>query len=334
LDSQLNSGASVRPAGISIVVPVYNSASTLSALVDRIGSAMGESARPFEAVFVNDGSADASWQEIERLCAQNPWLRGIDLMRNSGQENALLCGVRAARMELTATIDDDLQNPPEEIPRLAEKLEQGGFDVVYGTPQREAHGLWRDSASILTKFVMRHLLGVRHAQDVTAFKVFRTSLRDAFAGYRNPYVSIDLLLTWGTDRFGALTVKHDQRAVGRSQFTLRKLVRHALTMITGFSVVPLRLASLTGFAFSLMGFVVLLYVLAEFLLRGSPVRGFPFLASIISIFSGAQLLALGIIGEYLARVHMHSLGREPYAVRRATSAHATSPDRAVIPTDV
>jgi undecaprenyl-phosphate 4-deoxy-4-formamido-L-arabinose transferase len=269
-------------------------------------------------VLVNDGSADGSWQAIEKLCGQNPWLRGIDLMRNSGQENALLCGIRAARLELIATIDDDLQNPPEEIERLAEKLGDS-FDVVYGTPGRERHGVWRDTASVMTKMMMRHLLGVKHARDVTAFKVFRTSLRGAFAEYRNPYVSIDLLLTWGTDKFGALTVRHDERAVGRSQFTLRKLVRHAITMITGFSVVPLRLASLMGFTFSLLGLVVLVYVVCEFLARGSPVPGFPFLAAIISIFSGAQMLALGIIGEYLARVHMHSLGREPYAVRRTSS---------------
>jgi len=320
LASHLNSGDIELRAGISVVVPVYNSAPTLGALVDRVGSAMRATGRRFEAVFVNDGSADSSWAEIEKLSRDNPWLRGIDLMRNSGQENALLCGIRAARMELIATIDDDLQNPPEEIGRLAEKLlEGGGLDVVYGTPERERHGIWRDTASVMTKFMMRHLLGVKHARDVTAFKVFRTALRDAFAEYRNPYVSIDLLLTWGTDRFGALTVRHDERPVGRSQFTLRKLVRHAITMITGFSVVPLRLASLLGFAFALMGFVVLMYVLGEFLVKGSPVKGFPFLASIISIFSGAQLLALGIIGEYLARVHMHSLGREPYAVRRATS---------------
>jgi undecaprenyl-phosphate 4-deoxy-4-formamido-L-arabinose transferase len=328
LASHPSSSEPERLSGISVVVPVYNSAPTLAALVDRIGSAMRATNRRFEAVLVNDGSADTSWAEIEKLSRDNPWLRGIDLMRNSGQENALLCGIRAARMELIATIDDDLQNPPEEIQRLAQKLEDGNFDVVYGTPQQEQHGMWRDTASVMTKFMMRHLLGVKHARDVTAFKIFRTSLRDAFAEYRNPHVSIDLLLTWGTDRFGAMTVRHDERAVGRSQFTLRKLVRHAITMITGFSVVPLRLASLVGFGFALMGLIVLMYVLVEFLVKGSPVPGFPFLAAIISIFSGAQLLALGIIGEYLARVHMHSLGREPYAIRRATSIKSASPDPA------
>lgn len=309
------------PPGISIVVPVYKSAPTLPDLIARIRTAMQAAGTPFEAILVNDGSDDGSWPAIEQLCRENPWLRGIDLMRNSGQENALLCGIRAARFDLTATIDDDLQNPPEEIAPLAAKLAEGGYDVVYGTPQREQHGAWRDAASVLTKLAMRYLMGVRHARDVTAFKVFRTELRDAFAHYRNPYVSIDLLLTWGTDRFGALTVRHDARTVGRSTFTLRKLVRHAITLITGFSVIPLRLASLIGFAFSLLGLLVLLYVVIEFLVRGSPVPGFPFLAAIIAIFSGAQMLALGIIGEYLARIHMHALGREPYSMRREAGRH-------------
>ncbi|HEY8746745.1 MAG TPA: glycosyltransferase family 2 protein [Tepidisphaeraceae bacterium] len=320
--------------GISVVVPVYNSAGTLNDLVKRLRAALNATGRGYEAVLVNDGSADQSWETIEKLCHENPWVRGIDLMRNSGQENALLCGIRAARYDVTATIDDDLQNPPEEIERLAGMLGEG-YDVVYGTPEREQHGLWRDAASIITKFVMRHLMGVHHAREVTAFKVFRTELRGAFAHYRNPYVSIDLLLTWGTDRFGALTVRHDRRAVGQSHFTLRKLVRHAITMITGFSVVPLRLASLMGFAFSLLGLGVLVYVVVEYLVRGSPVPGFPFLAAIIAIFSGAQMLALGIIGEYLARVHMHSLGREPYAVRHiamAKSVAATPADQEVAST--
>jgi glycosyltransferase involved in cell wall biosynthesis len=316
------SDATMSP-GISVVVPVYNSAATLGELVRRLGAALEMTGRQYEAVLVNDGSADRSWETIVALSRENSWVRGIDLMRNSGQESALLCGVRAARYALIATIDDDLQNPPEEIERLATTLDEG-FDVVYGTPEKEQHGLWRDAASVMTKFVMRHLLGVKHAQDVTAFKVFRTHLRNAFANYRNPYVSLDLLLTWGTDRFGSLTVRHDRRAEGRSQFTLRKLARHAITMITGFSVVPLRLASMIGFAFSLLGLVVLVYVVGEFFVRGNPVPGFPFLAAIIAIFSGAQMLALGIIGEYLARVHMHSLGREPYAVRRDTRSSGNS----------
>ena len=199
---------------------------------------------------------------------------------------------------------------------MLEKLREG-LDVVYGTPHEEQHGLWRDLASVVTKVVLRSAMGAEHARDVTAFKVFRTQLREAFADYGSPHVSIDVLLTWGTQRFGAIKVRHDPRSVGRSQYTFRKLVNHAINMATGFSVVPLQVASLTGLAFSLVGFALLIYVLVDYTLYGNPVPGFPFLASLVALFSGAQMFALGIIGEYLARVYMVSTGRRPYTVRRS-----------------
>ena len=304
------------PRGISVVVPVYNSEATLNDLIARLGAALKTLDRPFEVVLVNDGSRDGSWKAIERICALHPWGHGIDLMRNHGQENALLCGIRAAAFDTIATIDDDLQNPPEEIGRLVARLDEG-YDVVYGTPEKEQHGLWRDAASIVTKFVLQKAMGAHNARNVTAFKVFRTELRQAFAQYRSPHVSIDVLLTWGTQRFAALTVRHDSRAVGRSNFTFRKLANHAINMVTGFSIIPLQIASLIGFAFSLFGFATLAYVLIDYFLNGDVVRGFPFLASIIAIFSGAQMFALGIIGEYLARIHQRSMERRPYTVRRS-----------------
>jgi undecaprenyl-phosphate 4-deoxy-4-formamido-L-arabinose transferase len=314
------------PPGISVVVPVYNSEATLDALIARLGPALVQMNRPHEAVLVNDGSRDKSWEVIERLSAQHAWIHGIDLMRNHGQENALLCGIRAARFDLAATIDDDLQNPPEDIPRLVARLDEG-FDVVYGRPQKEQHGLFRNLASIITKLVLQEAMGAHNARNVTAFKVFRTQLREAFAQYQSPHVSIDVLLTWGTQRFGALTVGHDARIVGRSNFTFRKLLTHALNMVTGFSVVPLQLASLTGFAFSLFGFVTIVYVLVDYFVRGDPVPGFPFLAALIAIFSGAQMFALGIIGEYLARMHLRSMDRGPYTVRREIGAPKDQPDQ-------
>jgi undecaprenyl-phosphate 4-deoxy-4-formamido-L-arabinose transferase len=300
--------------GVSVIVPVYNSEGTLRELVARVGAVLDGIGGPHEMVLVNDGSRDGSWGAIEALCREHPWVRGIDLMRNQGQENALLCGIRAASFDTAAIIDDDLQNPPEEIPRLLARLAEG-FDVVYGRPHEEQHGLWRDLASLVTKVVLRSAMGAEHARDVTAFKAFRTHLRGAFADYRSPHVSIDVLLTWGTQRFGAIRVRHDPRSVGRSNYTFRKLATHAINMATGFSVVPLQLASLTGLAFSLLGFAMLVYVLVDYFVRGNPVPGFPFLASLVALFSGAQMFALGIIGEYLARIYLNSTGRHPYAVR-------------------
>ena len=268
----------------------------------------------FELVFVNDASPDQSWHVITGLAQRYTWIRGIDLMRNVGQHNALLCGVRAARYGVVVTIDDDLQNPPAEIPRLLRKLEEG-FDVVYGIPEHEQHGILRDLASKITKIVLQNAMGAEIAQNISAFRAFRTPVREAFQHFRGPFVSIDVLLTWGTTRFGALRVRHESRRQGVSGYTLRALVAHALNMMTGFSVLPLQIASLVGFTFTLFGLLTLAFVIERYLIHGSPVPGFPFLASIIAIFSGAQLFALGIIGEYLARMHFRTMDRPAYTVR-------------------
>jgi undecaprenyl-phosphate 4-deoxy-4-formamido-L-arabinose transferase len=302
-------------ASISVVVPVYNSEGSLRALVERLEPVLRAHAARFELLLVNDGSKDGSWSVVEELAARHDWVRGIDMMRNYGQHNALLCGLRAARHELVATMDDDLQHPPEELPKLLARLEEG-CDVVYGTPRQEQHGLLRDLASQITKLALQKSMGAETARKVSAFRVLRARLRDAFADYRNPYVSLDVLLTWSTTRFAAVEVRHDPRTIGASNYTVGKLLTHAMNMVTGFSTAPLRLASWTGFAFTLLGLGILVYVVATKILLGSPVEGFTFLASMIAIFSGAQLFALGIFGEYLARVHFRTMDRPTYAVRR------------------
>ena len=306
-----------RVTGLSIVVPVYNSEATLEALVDRLEPVLARVAERHEILLVNDGSRDGSWRVVESLARTRPAIRGIDMLRNYGQHNALLCGIRAARFDVVVTLDDDLQNPPEEIPKLLAALEPG-VDVVYGSPEHERHGLVRDLASRATKLALQKSMGAQTARSVTAFRAFRTDLRAAFADYRNPYVSIDVLLTWATTRFRAIRVRHDARLAGRSNYTWRKLAVHALNMVTGFTVLPLQLAGLIGFVFAAFGIGVLAYVVGRYLVYGSPVQGFTFLTSIVAIFSGAQLFALGIIGEYLARMHFRTMDRPSYAVRSRT----------------
>lgn len=312
-------GAKARAHSISVIVPVYNSQSILPSLVQRTGPVLESLAECYELVLVNDGSRDRSWEVIEELARQQPWVRGVNLMRNYGQHNALLCGIRAATGDIVVTMDDDLQNPPEEIPAMLSKFEEG-YDVVYGTPKIEQHGLWRDLASRMTKLALERAVGAEVARNVSAFRLFRARLREAFTDYGNPYVSIDILLTWGTTRFAAIPVAHASRKVGVSNYTFSKLVTHALNMMTGYSTAPLRLASLVGFGFTLFGLGVLAYVLGRYLISGSAVAGFPFLASIIAIFSGAQLFALGIMGEYLARMHCRMMDRPTYTVREQTVA--------------
>jgi len=314
----MDSPGSTAPT-ISVVVPVYNSAGSLRELTRRLLPVLDMIASGSEIIFVNDGSHDDSWAVISDLRAVHSAVRGIDLMRNYGQHNALLCGIREARHDVTATLDDDLQHPPEMLPLLLANL-SSGCDVVYGMPIGERHDLWRVFASRITKIALQSSMGAEAASTVSAFRVFRTQLRDAFRDYHGPFVSIDVLLTWGTTRFGSVPVRHDPRRTGASNYTLRKLLVHAANMVTGFSTVPLQLATIIGFVSTLFGILVLVYVLARYLIENSSPPGFPFLASVIAIFSGAQLFALGTMGEYLARMHFRMMEKPAYVVRAASLA--------------
>jgi undecaprenyl-phosphate 4-deoxy-4-formamido-L-arabinose transferase len=300
--------------GISVVIPVYNSELILPELARRLESVLNQITPDYEVVFVDDSSPDRSRNVISELALQYPKVRAVSLMRNYGQHNALLCGIRVARHGVIVTMDDDLQHPPEEIPKLLAELARG-YDVVYGTPEREQHGLGRDLASMITKLALQNVMGAEIARQVSAFRIFRVEVARAFGHYEGPFVSIDVLLTWGTNRFHATHVRHDIRKQGSSGYTFRRLITHAMNMMTGFSTLPLQMASVVGFAFTFLGFCVLVYVLVRFFISGDPVPGFPFLASIVAVFSGAQLFALGIIGEYLARMHFRSMQKPPYVVR-------------------
>ncbi len=299
---------------ISVVVPVYKGSHTLDALVQRVEAVLSKAAEKYELILVNDGSPDNSWEVITRLAQECEWVRGVRLLRNYGQHNATLCGIRAARYEVTVTLDDDLQNPPEELPVLLAKLNEG-YDVVYGAPQQVRQNLWRILASHVIRLVLRNVMGNEVAWQVSPFRAFRTSVREAFANYSSPSVFVDVLLTWGAARFAAVPVRQDARAAGTSTYTFSKLLALAVNMLTGFSTLPLRLASTIGFLFTLFGLGVLAYVIGRYLILGYSVPGFPFMTSVIAIFSGATLFALGIMGEYLARMYTHSMGQPPYVIR-------------------
>ena len=296
----------------SIVIPVYNSAGSLPDLAARLAQVLPEVTGQFEVILVNDGSRDDSWAIICELSQRYAWLHGINLMRNYGQHNATLCGVRAAHYEIILTMDDDLQHPPEEIPLLLSKLSEG-YDVVYGVPNQRPHSWWRNWFSVVIKRVLAQVMGIRTIRDIGAFRAFRARLRQAFAGYQNPNVILDVLLSWGTARFATVIVREDPRAIGHSNYNFVRLFKVTMVVLTGFSTGPLRFASMLGFGFTLFGILIFLYVVGAYLLQGS-IPGFPFLASIIALFSGTQLFALGIIGEYLARIFDRSMDRPAYVV--------------------
>jgi glycosyltransferase involved in cell wall biosynthesis len=307
---------------VSVVIPVYRAEQTLLDLHRQLSDAMSKLTSVFEIIFVEDGSGDGSWSIIADLARADDRVRGIRMSRNYGQHNALLCGIRAAKYDIILTMDDDLQHPVSEIVPMLEALKPE-YDVVYGAPQEEQHGLLRDLASRLTKMALASAMGAETARNVSAFRVFRTRLREGFHEYRSPSVSIDVLLTWTTTRFTVIKVHHVPRARGVSGYTPAKLIRHAVNLMTGFSTLPLQIASMAGFACVLFGVTVLAYVLAHYLVHGGSVPGFTFLASVITIFSGAQLFALGVFGEYLARMHFRSMDRPPYLIGEIVTSSAS-----------
>tara|TARA_B100001996_G_scaffold245057_1_gene189763 strand:- start:831 stop:1775 length:945 start_codon:yes stop_codon:yes gene_type:complete len=301
--------------GISIIVPVFNSEKSIKELNKRIITVLNNEDLDYEIIYINDASEDSSYKIIKSISIDNENIKGIDLNKNFGQHNALLCGIRNAKYDIVITLDDDLQNPPEEIPKLLKKIDEG-YDVVYGYPKEEKHSYLRNWASIFTKFALKTAMGVANVRHVSSYRAFKKKLAESFESYKGSFVSIDVLLSWGTNSFTSIPVDHEERTGSKSNYTFKKLFNHALNMITGFSVLPLQIASMMGLLLSLFGLGVLIYVLGRFMLQGSPVPGFPFIASIISIFSGAQLLALGIIGEYLARMHFRVMNKPQYLVKK------------------
>ena len=298
--------------GVSLVCPVYCSAQTLRILVEEICTCLNGTYK-FEILLIDDRSPDSSWLEILQISKENSAVRGIRLGRNVGQHGALLAGIRSARFDKIVTIDDDLQNPPSEVIKLVQALESNG-GVVYGVSTDVKQKLWRKASSVGAKQLFKKFLGFDSAVNISSFRAFETNLRDAFSGEIGPSVSIDSLLTWSTSTFCSIDVQHHPRLQGKSHYSFRKLVRFMIDTATGYSVVPLRLATTLGSIVTILGFVMFLWVTLRPLLTGVSVPGFPLLAASLAIFSGTQLLVLGILGEYIGKMHFRVMNKPSYVI--------------------
>jgi len=297
---------------LSVVVPVYRGEKLVEPLVERLNKSLPTFAKKYEVILVNDGSPDGSWDVIEQLAKKYKWVRGIRLMRNYGQHNATLCGVRLAQYDIVVTMDQDLQHPPEEIPILLAELDKG-FDVVYGAPKRLPQGFLRNLLTANMKNILANVMGVPSVKNISAFRAFHTHLRSAFENFQSPSMIVDVLLSWGTTRFTSVQV--DITEAQTSNYNFSTLVKAAMLILIGFSTKPLRLASWIGFIMTLFGLGVFIYVMVIYFTVGS-LPGFPFLAAIIALFNGTQLFTLGIFGEYLARMFDRSMDRPPYVIHQ------------------
>jgi len=270
-----------------------------------------------EIVLVDDGNLDSTWRVIRELARHNRQVHGIRLGRNSGQHAALLAGVRQAKKSIIVTLDDDLQNPPEEVPHVLAALTDD-VDVVYGLPKQAKQSAWRNISSVTSKWLMRYALGFLRATEISPFRAFRTNLRDSFDRDLGPGVSLDAVLNWATTRFESVEVQHNRRADGQSNYNFRKLLRFMLDTATGYSTVPLRLATSLGLATVTLSLGVLVWVLGRPLITGESVPGFPFLAATIAIFSGVQLIILGVLGQYIGRMHFRVMNKPTYTIADRT----------------
>jgi glycosyltransferase involved in cell wall biosynthesis len=300
---------------ISVVIPCYKTGARAGILVSEITDALTSYSRnAFEIIMVVDGSPDDTWLKVSELARLNSSVRGINLMRNYGQHSALLAGIRAAKGDVIVTIDDDLQHSPKEIPKLIENLSDE-IDIVYGVSLVEEHAFFRNLLSRTFKKLIGMLLRAEGAEIAGAFRAFKKEVVPVFDGNDDLYAPLDVMLSWFSSKSIGVPVNMTKRLDGVSNYTARSLIRHAANAITGYSIAPLRLVSLLGLLTFGISLIIAFIVLVNYLMGKIEVAGFPTIAILVSMFAGVQLLSLGIIGEYLGRLHMRSMGRPRYVVR-------------------
>jgi glycosyltransferase involved in cell wall biosynthesis len=308
-----NSTAMSGPA-LSFVIPLYNSAQTIAALVREIEALAIEGGH--EIVLVNDGSADAT----AAVCRELVGTAGVPVVyiehaRNFGEHNAVLTGWRQARGAYVVNLDDDGQNPPAEAVRLWRHARETGLDVVFGHYEVKQHSAWRNAGSWLTNRVTDWALDKPAGFYLSSFRCVSAFVAGQVSGYAGPYPYIDGLLLQMTQRIGSIEVRHEARQTGSSGYTLRRLLRLWLSSWVNFSVFPLRVATVLGLVVALAGLVAFGVVVCLWLTNRGPQYGFGWLMSALVLFSGVQLVMLGLIGEYIGRMFL-TINQRPQAVVR------------------
>lgn len=296
----------------SIIIPVYRSQSTLIALYKRLVTVMKSKNNSFEIIFVDDDSPDNSWKILTNLYKNYKDVCLIQLTRNFGQHNAIMCGIAHSKGDYIITMDDDLQNPPEDILKLINKMNQG-FDIVYGEYKVKKHSFLRNIGSHFVQYVYKRIFQV--SGNLTSFRIIRRHTAEKILDYKLNYTFIDGLLAWQTKNIGYVLVNHHKRTSGKSNYGIEKLFVLTFNMITNFSIFPLQLASITGFLFSFLGGLLAIFFTLKKIFFGIPVTGYTSIIIAILIFSGVQLVTIGLIGEYIGRIHLNMNQKPQYSIR-------------------
>ena len=300
------------------MVPLYNTGPTLVNLL----AAFQELKVTFswELILVDDGSSDGTFQHAETLATGFPApITLVEFARNFGEHAAVLEGYRRARGKFIVNLDDDLQNPLSEAVKLIHSLKTTGLDVVYSKYAIKQHSWGRNFLSWAANRCATLVLGKPPDLYLSSFRAVRGELANRIVGYQGPYPYIDGLIIGATNRIGTLEVAHAERQAGKSGYTFRKLIRLGMTLLFDFSIMPLRIASMLGIALCSIGVLLLAGVILELYLFGPQQRGWASLMGALATFSGAQLLMLGIIGEYMGRSYLTVSGKPQSLVRQVHS---------------
>lgn len=328
---RITSASSVRNEerlALSIVVPVYRSADCLEALIAAISEVLVPLGTPYEVILVNDYSPDDSWTVIEQLCRSHANVVGMDLRRNFGQDNAILTGIRITRGQYIAVMDDDLQHDPKAIPSLVDRLE-AGFDVVYAQFRHKRQKVWKNVGSWSAGKVAEWVLNKPKDIYLSPYKVFRREVADLICNYEGAEPYIDGLLFQVTSRITQIPVEHRQRYSGKSTYTLWKSIRIWARIAFSFSVKPLRLVTVFGLAFSLLGVLVgiavILYRLASPESFPESTAGWASLIVAVLFLGGIQMVFFGILGEYAGRTYLR-VNDQPQTAVRAIRRRGEGPE--------
>ena len=311
--------SSLRDTGgcaLTIVVPIYRSEAIVEVLVEEVRAAMQSMGleHSFELILVNDGSPDASWSRIVTLADRFLFVRGICLMRNFGQHNAILAGLRASVGNVVVVMDDDLQHSPADIARLLDAIKSGA-DVCYTAYLNRHHALWKRAGSWFNNLMATWLLRKPYRLYLSSFKAIRREVVDEIIKHDGPFAYIDGLILDVTRSITMIDIDHRQRLLGDTNYTLRKSISLWLIMATGFSVQPMRLASLLGLSLSTLSLLLSGAVIVDKILRPETQPGWTSIVAAVLFVGGVQLICLGLLGEYLGRAYLKINGKPQYAIR-------------------